>query len=110
MSIIEAKHLSKTFKVKLKEKGLKGSIKSIIKPNYKLVNAVKNVSFKVEKGEMIAFIGPNGAGKSTTIKMLTGILYNDSGSIKVLGLDPKKDRKKLAYEIGTVFGNNYGHI
>ncbi len=104
MSIIEAKHLSKTFKVKLKEKGLKGSIKSIIKPNYKLVNAVKNVSFKVEKGEMIAFIGPNGAGKSTTIKMLTGILYNDSGSIKVLGLDPKKDRKKLAYEIGTVFG------
>lgn len=53
---------------------------------------------------MIAFIGPNGAGKSTTIKMLTGILYPNKGDIKVLGFDPRTDRKKLAYEIGTVFG------
>ena len=104
MPIIEVKNLSKTFKVKLKEKGLKGSLKSIIKPKYKNVKAVKNISFEVEKGEMIAFIGPNGAGKSTTIKMLTGILYPDKGDIKVMGIDPKKERKKLAYEIGTVFG------
>ena len=53
---------------------------------------------------MFAFIGPNGAGKSTTIKMLTGILYPDGGDIRVLDIDPKKDRKKLAYQIGTVFG------
>ena len=104
MGVIEVKNLSKTFKVKLKEKGLKGSLKSIIKPKYTTVNAVKNVSFEVEKGEVIAFIGPNGAGKSTTIKMLTGILYPDKGEVKVLGIDPTKDRKKLAYEIGTVFG------
>ena len=104
MSIIEVKKLNKTFKVKLKEKGLKGSLKSIIKPKYKTIKAVKNISFEIEKGEMIAFIGPNGAGKSTTIKMLTGILYPDSGSIKVLDLDPREDRRKLAYEIGTVFG------
>ena len=104
MSIIEVSKLSKTFKLKTKEKGLKGSLKSIIKPRYKYVKAVNNVSFKVEKGEILAFIGPNGAGKSTTIKMLTGILYNTKGSIKVQGLDPTKDRKKLAYNIGTVFG------
>lgn len=104
MSIIEVSKLSKTFKLKLKEKGFKGSLKSIVKPKYKYVKAVNNVSFKVEKGEILAFIGPNGAGKSTTIKMLTGILYNTKGSIKVLGLDPTKDRKKLAYNIGTVFG------
>ena len=53
---------------------------------------------------MIAFIGPNGAGKSTSIKMMTGILFPDKGEIDVLGLDPKKDRKHLAYEIGCVFG------
>ena len=53
---------------------------------------------------MLAFIGPNGAGTSTTIKMLTGILYKNEGDIKVLNLDPSKDRKKLAYKIGTVFG------
>ena len=103
-NVIEVKKLSKTFKVKLKEKGLKGSLKSIFKPKYKIVKAVKNISFNVEKGEVIAFIGPNGAGKSTTIKMLTGILCYDSGNIKVLDFDPFKERKKLAYNIGTVFG------
>lgn len=104
MAVIEAKKLSKNFNVKLKEKGFKGSIKSIFKPKYKVIKAVKNISFEVEKGEIIAFIGPNGAGKSTTIKMLTGILYPDKGSISVMGIDPSKKRKELAYEIGTVFG------
>ena len=104
MGIIEVKNLTKTFKVKLKEKGLKGSLKSIIKPRYKTIKAVKGIDFEVEKGEIIAFIGPNGAGKSTTIKMLTGILYPNDGEISVLGIDPRKDRKALAYQIGTVFG------
>lgn len=104
MKVIEVKNLSKSFKVKIKEKGLKGSLKSIIKPKYKIIKAVNDISFDVEEGEMIAFIGPNGAGKSTTIKMLTGILYKNEGDIKVLNLDPSKDRKKLAYKIGTVFG------
>ncbi len=104
MAIITVKNLSKTFKVKLKEKGLKGSIKSIVRPKYKIVKAVNNISFEVEKGEIIAFIGPNGAGKSTTIKMLTGILYPDKGEVNVLDINPVVNRKKLAYQIGTVFG------
>lgn len=104
MKVIEVKDLSKSFKVKQKEKGLKGSLKAIIKPQYKTINAVNNISFEVEEGEMIAFIGPNGAGKSTTIKMLTGILFPDVGEIKVMDLNPSKERKKLAYKIGTVFG------
>ncbi|MBQ6497632.1 MAG: ATP-binding cassette domain-containing protein [Bacilli bacterium] len=104
MAVITVKNLSKSFKVKTKEKGLKGSLKSIIKTKYKIIKAVKNISFSVEKGEMIAFIGPNGAGKSTSIKMMTGILYPDKGSIDILGLNPVKERKKLAYEIGCVFG------
>ena len=84
--------------------GLIGSLKSIVKPKYKIIKAVKNISFEVEKGEMIAFIGPNGAGKSTSIKMMTGILFPDKGEIDILGLNPMKDRKRLAYEIGCVFG------
>ena len=104
MAIIEVKNLSKDFKVKIKEKGLKGSLKAFIKPKYKIIKAVKNISYEVEEGEMIAFIGLNGAGKSTTIKMMTGILYPGEGEIRVLGIDPTKQRKKLAYEIGTVFG------
>lgn len=101
---IEVRNLNKTFKVKLKEKGLKGSLKSMFKPKYKKIHAVKDISFDVDKGEIIAFIGPNGAGKSTTIKMLTSILYPDSGDVSVMGINPVKGRKKLAYEIGTVFG------
>ena len=104
MNVIEVKNLSKEFKIKIKEKGLKGSFKSLIKPKYKKIDAVKNINFNVEKGEIIAFIGPNGAGKSTTIKMLTGILYPTKGSVNVMGIDPTRSRKKLAYEIGTVFG------
>ncbi len=104
MKVIEVKNLKKIFKVKLKEKGLKGSIKSIFKPKYKEIEAVKDINLDVEEGEIIAFIGPNGAGKSTTIKMLTGILYPTAGEINILGIDPTKNRKKLAYQIGTVFG------
>ena len=104
MNAIEVKNLSKTFKTKIKDKGLKGSLKAIIKPKYKEKKAVNKISFTVEKGEILAFIGPNGAGKSTTIKMLTGILYPTNGEVSVMGINPHKERKKLAYKIGTVFG------
>jgi ABC-2 type transport system ATP-binding protein len=104
MAIIEATNLTKDYKIRTKQPGLSGSIASLIRPTTKVVNAVNGISLSVERGEILAFIGPNGAGKSTTIKMLTGILYPTAGKMSVLGLDPIKDRKKLAYEIGTVFG------
>ena len=95
MHIIEVKNLSKTFRIKQKEKGIKGSIKSIFKPKYKEKKAVNNISFNIEKGEILAFIGPNGAGKSTTIKMLTGILYPSKGDISISGTNPQKERNFL---------------
>lgn len=104
MQAIRVEDLSKTFRVKRKEKGMRGSIKAILHPQTEEIRAVRGVTFAVEEGEMLAFIGPNGAGKSTTIKMLTGILYPDGGRVEVLGLDPTKKRKQLAYRIGTVFG------
>ena len=104
MQAIRVKNLSKTFRVKRKEKGMRGSVKAIFHPQTEEIHAVNGVSFSVEEGEMLAFIGPNGAGKSTTIKMLTGILYPDGGRVEVLGVDPTKKRRQLAYQIGTVFG------
>lgn len=104
MPIIDVHQLSKTFSLKRKEAGLRGSLKSIMHPNFQRVDAVKSVSFDLEPGELLAFIGPNGAGKSTTIKMLTGILYPTSGEAHVLGLVPWRDRRQLAYKIGSVFG------
>lgn len=104
MDDIVVNQLSKTFKVKVKDKGLKGSLKSIFKPEYRTIKAVDDISFQVEPGEILAFIGPNGAGKSTTIKMLTGILYPDQGEASVMGINPSLKRKQLSYKIGTVFG------
>lgn len=96
-------NLSKTFLFPVKS-ATAGWVRNLLSPEVKEITAVRGVSFSVMAGERIAFIGPNGAGKSTTIKMLTGILFPTSGTISVLGLDPTKDRKKLAYRIGTVFG------
>ena len=104
MEVVKVKDLSKTFRVRQKEKGMRGSIKAMFHPKMTEIKAVDGVSFTVEQGEMLAFIGPNGAGKSTTIKMMTGILYPDSGNVEVLGMNPTRKRKRLAYEIGTVFG------
>lgn len=104
MDAIVVNQLSKTFQVKEKEKGLKGSLKSVLHPSFRTIPAVSDVSFRVEEGEILAFIGPNGAGKSTTIKMLTGILYPDAGSATVMGINPTAKRKQLSYLIGTVFG------
>jgi len=104
MPIITVRDLRKTFQTKRKQPGLVGSLKAVVKPELQTVEAVKGISFELEPGELLAFIGPNGAGKSTTIKMLTGILYPSSGQASVLGLTPWKDRRKLAYRIGSVFG------
>ena len=104
MNVIETENLSKTFRVRQKEKGIAGSMRAIFHPQIREIPAVNRISFCVEEGEALAFIGPNGAGKSTTIKMLTGILYPDGGKTEVLGMDPSKRRKQLAYKIGTVFG------
>ena len=104
MKVIEVNNLCKNFVVKKKYPSFKEKLKHIFKKEKSLKKAVDDISFSVEEGETVAFIGPNGAGKSTTIKMLTGILYPDSGDIKVLGFNPSKQRIKLSYQIGSVFG------
>jgi ABC-2 type transport system ATP-binding protein len=104
MPAIEANALTKVFRTKVKESGLRGSVSALFRPQYRDVCAVRGIDLTVQKGEVLAFIGPNGAGKSTTIKMLTGILHPTSGGATVLGLDPLRQRKQLAYRIGSVFG------
>lgn len=104
MSYIVVDGISKTFKVSKRSSGLRSALKSFFKRNYVYVDAVKDISFSIEKGEIVGYIGPNGAGKSTTIKMLSGILLPTAGNIKVNGFNPFKDRKKYVSNIGVVFG------
>ncbi|WP_338696970.1 ATP-binding cassette domain-containing protein [Streptomyces sp. Q6] len=68
------------------------------------VRAVDSLTFTVPRGEMVGYIGPNGAGKSTTIKMLTGILTPSAGRLRVAGIDPSRERARLAHRMGVVFG------
>lgn len=104
MSFIEVNHITKTFKVAKKKSGLKEAFKSFFKRDYKIVEAVKDISFSVKKGEIVGYIGPNGAGKSTTIKILSGILTPDSGKCKIGQMTPWENRKEYVKKIGVVFG------
>ncbi len=104
MSFIEVNGVSKEFKVNKRSAGIPGMIANMFVPKYEIKKAVNELSFTIEKGEMVGFIGPNGAGKSSTIKMLSGILCPDKGSIKVNGYIPYKQRKAYVKNIGVVFG------
>ncbi len=87
-----------------RETGMMGALKSLIKREYVKKEAVKDISFSINEGEIVGYIGPNGAGKSTTIKMLTGILVPSSGNVFVNGLVPYENRQENAKSIGVVFG------
>ena len=104
MPIIELQHISKEFRIKEQTTGFTNNLKRFFKPQYKTVQAVQDLSFSVEPGEMVGFIGENGAGKSTTIKMMTGILRPTSGEVTVNGRRPYENRKQNAMQIGVIFG------
>ena len=102
--MIEAQNLCKDYALKLKEPGLKGALKGLVMPGYKTIHAVRDLSFHIDKGEIVGFIGPNGAGKSTTIKMMSGILTPTKGRVLIAGRDISKYRKEVVRNIGVVFG------
>lgn len=103
-TIIEVTDLTKVFRINLKDPGVSGALKALVRPRTMNKVAVNQISFRVAPGEMVGYIGVNGAGKSTTIKMLTGILAPTSGRVQVLGRDPHRQRVANAREIGVVFG------
>ena len=105
MSFISVKHIKKTFKVPIKANGSFGTLKSFFNRKYNYINAIDDISFSIKKGEIVGYIGPNGAGKSTTIKILSGILVPDSGSVVIDKMTPWIDRKKYVSNIGVVFGS-----
>jgi ABC-2 type transport system ATP-binding protein len=104
MLTIKVNSLSKYFRVYKNYDGALGSIRGLFSRQYSLIKAVDDISFSINKGELVGYIGPNGAGKSTTIKMLTGLLVPSKGEILINNQIPWKERKTYVSNIGAVFG------
>jgi len=104
MPVIKAENLCKEFRQRKGREGLTGAFKDLFNRKYKIIKAVDDISYTVEKGEIVGYIGPNGAGKSTTVKMLVGVLVPSSGVVEVNGIVPYKKRELNAKRIGVVFG------
>jgi ABC-2 type transport system ATP-binding protein len=102
--MITLNNISQTYKVAKRKPGVKAALKSIARREYTYVKALKDVSFTVNKGEIIGYIGPNGAGKSTTIKIMSGILVPTSGRCTIIGRTPWENRIEHVKNIGVVFG------
>lgn len=98
MSYIQVDHLQKNFWVRKKK-----DKRSLFREKEK-VEALRDLSFQIERGELVGYIGPNGAGKSSTVKILSGILTPDGGSATIGGLIPWENRKEHVRRIGVVFG------
>jgi len=104
MPIIETTQLTKTFRVPQKDSGLWGTLRHFARRRYRLVTAVRGVSFAIEPGEVVGFLGPNGAGKTTTLKMLTGLICPSTGQARVAGYDPFRREPAFLRRITMVMG------
>jgi len=102
--MIELDHISKDFVAPKKYPGLSGAVKGLFSTEKVVKTAVNDISFTIDTGEIVGYIGSNGAGKSTTIKMMTGILTPTKGTCTVAGINPSRNRRQNAQNIGVVFG------
>ena len=102
---IRVHELRKTFRVPVREAGLRAAVRSLARREHRAVQAVDGVSFEIEPGEVVGFLGPNGAGKTTTLKMLSGLLYPTGGEATVLGFVPSRREPAFLRQITMVMGN-----
>jgi len=101
---ISAEHLTRAFRVPVREPGLRASMRSLIKRKTREVRAVEDVSFEIARGEVVGFLGPNGAGKTTTLKMLSGLMHPSSGTARVLGAEPARRDHDFLRRIALIMG------
>ena len=102
MPAIEVTNLQKTFQTKRKAAGMSGSMRALFKPEYSSVDAVRNLTFQMEAGELLGFIGPNGAGKTTTISMLSCLLRPNEGDARIMGHSIRTDAMGVKSVLGVV--------
>jgi ABC-2 type transport system ATP-binding protein len=102
--VVELSGVSKTFRQKQRSERLRDAVRTMLRPPIREVRALQDIDLTIRRGEIVAYAGPNGAGKSTTVKLLSGLLAPDAGSVYSLGMDPVRDRVRYVGKIGVVFG------
>lgn len=102
--MIKLENLTKVFKKPIRGEGVIGMFKTLFSTKYEEKVAVDHINLEIGRGEIVGYIGSNGAGKSTTIKMMCGILTPTEGKVLIDGVEPYKNRRKVAQKIGVVFG------
>ncbi len=102
--MITMEHVCKSYQIAKRNAGFAAACKALLHREYEVIQALDDVSFTIHDGEMVGYIGPNGAGKSSTIKILSGILTPDSGTVLVDGRVPYENRIEHVRRIGVVFG------
>ena len=102
--VVELNNVHKTFRQKQPAERWQDAVKQLFHPQTREVKALQNVSLHIRRGEIVAYAGPNGAGKSTTVKLLSGMLAPDTGTVRALGMDPVRDRTRYVGKISVVFG------
>ncbi len=105
MLAIETRELRKVYVTHKKSPGVGGAFKGLFSREKVEVEAVKDITFSIEQGELVGFLGPNGAGKTTTLKILSGILYPTAGEARVLGFTPFDRKPDMLRRIALVMGN-----
>jgi len=102
--VVEMRGVCKTFRQKQRSERLRDTVRTMFRPPIREVRALQQIDLQIRRGEIVAYAGPNGAGKSTTVKLLSGMLAPDTGTVRSLGMDPVRERVRYVGKIGVVFG------
>jgi ABC-2 type transport system ATP-binding protein len=102
--VVKLQGVSKTFRQRQRSGRMADVLRDLWQPRWREVRALQDINLTIQRGEIVAYAGPNGAGKSTTIKLLAALLAPDTGTVRVLGYDPVRERERYVSHIGVVFG------
>jgi ABC-2 type transport system ATP-binding protein len=102
--IVQITNVSKTYHQRQRSANVAEVFRNLVRPVVREVRALQSINLTIEPGEVVAYAGPNGAGKSTTVKLLSSLLAPDTGTVRVLGYDPVRQREEYVRHIGVVFG------
>jgi ABC-type uncharacterized transport system ATPase subunit len=105
VAAVEVNELAMTYRVPVREAGLRAALASLVRRTYREVEAVRGISFELAEGQLVGFIGPNGAGKTTTLKLLSGVLHPTSGAARVLGCTPWRREHHFLRQIAMIRGS-----